>query len=399
MVNRINQPQKDIFVFIPDQGRSWTSGDVVRGAVRVRPTSRPQRVNISFRGRMKCSITRSNGSSSTTYKEKPEFFRRDLELFASTTSGPSYDIVSQGVTDDDRVELPFEFTWPETTEQPTGPKWLPSPYFQNQPGGTLPPTFIRGAANVQLVEYFLEARLFCIGKYSPSQEVRCPLRFRPSSPIPDPIPLLPNVRTIYSTRGITVQTHRLYPDYDPNEGFRAWLKARWDRDKAPTANFKVNVSCPSVVVSRAPIVLTFQLEHGERSKDIPDPPPVYLRRINECIMDKSFDVDEELLLYDGATVTTNKFPVHIAPGFQTYGLSLDHKVKVELWVECAREKLRYMPVQGPIMIVEGNTLRRDSAPPPPSHSNEFKATETSAEAPPPADEDTAPPPYQVLSKN
>lgn len=368
---------------------------------------------------MKCTITRSNGQSSEIYKEKPEFFYRNLELFVSDADGPSYDIVSQGVTDDDRVELPFEFTWPERTELPPGPKWLPHPYFEHFEGTRLPTTYTRitstrMAGNRQLVEYFLEARLFTSRKDYRSQEVRCPLTYRPYQHVPNPIPPLRTASSLISSQGITAQTHRLHPEYDPNEGFRARVKASWHKDKAPYAKFKVDVSCPSVVVSGLPVTLTFHLDHVERSKEIPDPPPVYLRHISVSIstklevripsrsllgsrdmrytytdkwilLDKSFDAGEELLLFDGATAPTAKFPLHLEPAFRTFGLALNHVLKVELWGECAREKFRFIPVQGPIMIVERSNLQVNSVLPP---------------APPPKhDTDVPPPPYQVLDKN
>lgn len=122
-------------------------------------------VNISFRGRMKCAITRSNGQSSTTYKEKPEFFHRTVELFTSSTGLPSYDILSRGITDDDRVELPFEFIWPERTELSPGEKWRASPLFAHRPEGRLPPTYIRSGSNIQLVEVCVKYHDYTIMKH------------------------------------------------------------------------------------------------------------------------------------------------------------------------------------------------------------------------------------------
>jgi len=181
---------------------------------------------------MKCAITRSNGQSSTTYKEKPEFFHRTIELFTSSTGGPSYDILSRGITDDDRVELPFEFTWPERTELPPGEKWHPSEYFAHGPGGILPPTYIRLGSNEQLVEvgnkyhdsttsshlltrylrvwqYFLEARLFTHGRYSPAQESRCPLTYWPVFSMPGLSPLLPSAYPSKITRAIMALIRRM----------------------------------------------------------------------------------------------------------------------------------------------------------------------------------------------
>ncbi|KAJ4287541.1 hypothetical protein N0V90_012244 [Kalmusia sp. IMI 367209] len=378
---------------------------------------------------MKCAITRSNGQSSTTYKEKPDFFSRTLELFSSSTRGPSYDIVTQGVTEDDRVELPFEFTWPERTEIAPGSKWTPSPYHEHQEGGLLPPTYARYSSNEQLVEYFLEARLYTGSAYHPEHEVRCPLVYRPSPPILDPIPLLPRTHNTYSSRGIVTRTHRLHPDYDPNEGWRARLRHSWSKDKdtTPFANYRVNVSCPSVVTSGKSITVTLSLEHLERSKDIPDTPPVHLRRISvrissklhvripsrslfgssdmtdthsdkHVLLDKSFNMGEGLLMYDGMPATTAQFPTDITPAFQTYGLALTQVMKVELWGECAREKFRFIPVEGDVSIVPDSTpqVDRPLTPPPPIDA---KVAGTTDDAPPAVGEDTAPPPYQVLDKN
>ncbi|KAL5375561.1 hypothetical protein DPSP01_011142 [Paraphaeosphaeria sporulosa] len=431
MPDRSNHHTRDIFVSVPAKV-SWTSGDVVRGSVRVKATSRPLRVNITFRGRTKCAITRSNGQSSTTYKEKPEFFSRTLELYSSPTSGQSYDIICalRGVTEDGRVELPFEFTWPERTEILPGSKWLQTPFFEHEHGGPLPPTYYRGGSNNQLVEYFLEARLYTGGRYDASQEVRCPLTYRPSPPIPDPVPLVPKVNTIYSLGGITTRTHRLHPDYDPDEGWRARIKHSWNKDKAttPYVRYKIDVSCPSVITAGQPIILSLSLNHLERSKEIPDPPPVHLRRISvrlsshlrvripsrslfgssdmndnhndkHIFLDKSFNSGEGLLIFDGMDAITAKVPVLLAPAFKTYGLELTHKLKVELWGECAREKFRFTPVQGPILILgHRSTPVDDLSPPGPPPILNAKGADGAAEAPPAVEEDTAPPPYQVLDK-
>lgn len=305
---------------------------------------------------MKCAITNSNGQNSHTYKRKLEFFSRTLELYPSPDSGQSYDIV----TEDGRIELPFEFHWPERTEIPPDSKWLQSPCFEHECGGPLPPTY-GCKSNLQPVEYFLEARFYTGGKPKASQEVRCPLKYRPSQLIPDPIPSLPKVHTKYSPSGLITRTHRLHPEYDPNEGWCARIKHRWNKDKdtTPYANYEIDVSCLSVVTAGQPITLSLSLNHLERSKDIPDPPPVHLRRIRvrlssllrvripfrmfsqdrelidyrkykHNILNQRFDTGEELLIFDGMNVTTGDVPLSLEPAFKTYGLELTHKLKVEL---------------------------------------------------------------------
>ena len=223
------------------------------------------------------------------------------------------------------------------------------------------------------------------------------------------------------------QTHRLSPDYDPNEGLRARIKARWDKDKAPWARFKIDVSCPSVVTSGLPITLTLNLAHVERSEELPHPPPVYLRHISakltsklhvripsrsligssdmtdthtdrQTLMDESY-YNEGEILFDGATKTISKFPSHLVPAFQTFGLSLVHTLKIELWGECAKEKFHVTPLKEDIVIVADSSHQSDELQPPDSPLKNEKSVESSAEAPPPEDDDTAPPPYQVLGKN
>lgn len=403
---------------------------------------------------MKCAITRSNGQSSTTYKEKPEFFSRTLELYSSPLGGQSYDIVTafQGVTDDNKVELPFEFVWPQCTDLNPGTKWLPNPDFEHQSGAPLPPTYYRASSNVQLVEYFLEARLYTSGRYQASQEVRCPLNYRPSPPMLNSIPALPAAATCYRRNGIVARTHRLHPDYDPNEGWRARIKHSWNKDKdtTPYANFKIEVSCPSIITAGQPIELTISLNHLERSKDIPDPPSVHLRRISvrmtsylkiripsrslfgssdmnddhkdkHVFLDRSFIAGEGLLMFDGMIANTTLVPLDMAPAFKTYGLELTHKLTVELWGECAREKFRFTPISGPVQIVACSAPSSEVPPPPfpaaPENAKGIEAAsevphppslaapenakgaEAASEAPPSMEEDAAPPPYQVLDKD
>lgn len=236
---------------------------------------------------------------------------------------------------------------------------------------------------------------------------------------------MPNASPSKFTRAIMAQTHRLSPDYDPNEGLRARIKARWDKGKAPWARFKIDVSCPSVVTSGLPVTLTFSLAHDERSKELVDPPPVYLRRISakltsklrvripsrallgssdmtdthtdkQTLMDKLY-YNAGQMLFDGATETTPIYPAHLVPAFQTFGLALEHTLKIELWGECAQEKFHITPFKEKLVIAKDIPGQSDEAPNPlPGY---VKVAESSADAPPPEDDDTVPPPYQVLSKD
>lgn len=347
-----------------------------------------------------------------------------MELFSSNAGGESYDILGFGVSEDDRVDLPFEFRWPDKTETRLPKLWgegSAGRVFEGQPGSPLPPSYTyHGTRNDQIVEYFLEARLYVESKYAPKMEVRCPLILRPAPPlhIPDPIPPVATPRNcLGSQREIWLRTHKLHPDYDPNEGLRDKIKHSFTkhRDTTPFIKFKLEVHCPSIILAREPVVMSVSLTHLERSNDLPDPPPIFLRRVRirlvsrldvrvphtgfiidteltECHSDKRILLDREFrtgdgeLLYDGLPVRTVPLPTHITPQFKTYGLALEHMIEVRLWGECAKEKFELTPVWGKVVIASGKRHDGD-------------APESASGAPPSLEEDAAPPPYQVLDKN
>jgi hypothetical protein len=182
MPDRANSAYKAIYVDVsPSPSHIHTTGSPVRGRVRVDPSKRPQRVSIAFRGREKCSITRRNGNRSTTYKEKPAYFAYELDLFSSATGGASYDIVSYGITEDNKVDLAFEFHFPDTMQIQHPPSmWRESGQFTYHLG-ELPPSYHYHesySADEQIVEYYLEARLYTESQIMPTIEVRQLVMFR-----------------------------------------------------------------------------------------------------------------------------------------------------------------------------------------------------------------------------
>lgn len=174
----------------------FTSGDVIRGRVRVTPTSRPQRIVIHFKGRSKSSIVKRSGNSSHTYADKVSLFSHSLELFRSEQWGQSYDIANHGINESGWVMLPFEFTFPDKVEldpsqsevnnQRQRPQYRERAGFECKAGHPLPPTYQhnKGARCEQYVEYFLEALSYASAlKYPSSDIVRQPLRFMPPQPL------------------------------------------------------------------------------------------------------------------------------------------------------------------------------------------------------------------------
>ncbi|PVI07412.1 hypothetical protein DM02DRAFT_703420 [Periconia macrospinosa] len=422
MQNRSNYPQRHLYIAVSTaQSHVYRSGDAVRGVVRVHPQTRPLRVNITFRGRMKCAITISHGQGSTTYKEKPDFFLHTLELFSSAAR--SYDITGLGVTQDDRVEIPFEFQFPERSELNPGSLWKKhrSTRFDSEAGGLLPPTYINNMRD-SFIEYFLEAKLFSTHRVIPDYEVRCPLTFLPDTPpsILDSWPLAHTNRVLamQNQRGIWIRTHRLHPDYDPDEGIPNRIKHRLTKHRTttPFVNFKVDASYPEVLFPGDSIPLTLFLEYVERSKEIPDPPPIYLRHVRvtlrsiarACIPRSSrsdlhdkytlttellnihYTQGDGLLLFDGLQLCSKKIPIATTPTFQTYGISLEHVVDIQAWLECAKERVRKtLAPQGKLVIVSR----------PRNPGVERAVPEMRGEQPPALEDDAVPPPYEEQGKN
>lgn len=419
---RDNHPRQPIYISVPSgPSNIYTSNDPFHGVVRVNPKSRCQRVTITFRGRTKCSITMTSGNGTTTYKEKPDFFSYTLELFSAETQDESYDILKLGITEDNRVELPFYFQWPEKIELSPGKKWTKSRWFEHEKGGPLPPSYkyttFRG--NNQSVEYLLEAKLYINSRSLPQIEVQCPLIFRPPRPsnVPGLSPTTQILRPISKQlreRGTFIRTHRFHPNYDPNRGLRGKIKEKWTKNNTttPTVNFRLEPTFPSTIAAGEPVNFTLSLTHLSRSDEIVEAPPIYLRRVlvqlisqlhirvphnsmfhsdddltekyddRITLMNRVFE-GEGVMIYDGLPVKTKTFPLGIAPQFRNWGLSLGHMVEVRVWGECGKESFATAPAKGKVSIATSERRGGDA--------------EVGANGEPPTlNCDVAPPPYREL---
>jgi len=432
MSDRLNKANKAIYVDVsPNPNHIHTNGSSVRGHVSVDPSKRPQRVNIAFKGREKCIITQRHSNGSTIYKEKPVYFAYELELFLSATRGESYDIVSYGIAENNRVEFPFEFRFPDAMQIQQKPpdKWPENAQFISK-AGQLPPSchfFHRHSSDVQIVEYYLEARLYTDARNRPALEVRQPVIFRPQYLRTPALFSSIQMHKYQTPRAICIRTHKIHPKYDPNEGFKDRMKHRLtkNKEKTPYTTFQLKAECPSIVTLGNPVHLTLSLAHLERSEDLPAPPPIFLRRIvirvesrmlvripiisffqgpelNDAHSDKTdllnieFNEGNGLLLYDGLSVKTKKWPVQLSPPFKSYGLNLEQTMNVKIWGECGGDKFERRLVHGKLLdvLVQGV----DSGEEPGVTREEIMGEDVSM-LPPSVDNDVAPPPYQVLRKS
>lgn len=396
ITNPKNGPVHIALLPVLEKATKFTCGDVVRGTVNVDPLKRPQRVRIFFQGRSKFSNDPSQGNTSTTYRVKIPFFEYSLELFNSTSDGQSYDILSRGVNADNKVELPFEFVFPDKVELDP-PKEFTKEFrdvkgFEREKGFALPPTyeFTGSSTCEQIVEYYLQAEIFTDHRLIVEKHVRQSLQFVP------PGPVLPEGDTRYvqtHPMNVLCRTHRLDPTYDPNEGTLSRLKNRMKKKdpSTPSASFAILAQIPRTA-SKTSILkrITISLIHGERSDIIMDPPPVYLREIRvrvlptlyvrmptsfvgyidgnmydahtskQHLFDRRFE--EPILMFDGMKIDNlgrrNMGEVQLqCSDFTSYGLVLTHRVEVHMSLLCAGEKFDILACRGPVTIVEEPVTR------------------------------------------
>jgi hypothetical protein len=388
MPDRTNLSNRPIYIALETPTETFTTNDPVRGKVRIDPKSRPNRVTVTFQGRTKCAITHQDSMySHSTYKSKQVLFTYSSTLFASESRGESYDILNHGggITSDNRVELPFEFRFPDRT--PARKDADINDRFAHKEGSVLPPNFNFYSSGLsittgdeQLVEYYLEATM------SHREQVRCPLKFHPPSPnnpieekeeVPK-ITYMPNVGN-----AVYIRTHKLDPDYDPNPHLKTRIKNKFKSNyAAPFLNFRLKTLCPSSLTTSQPLHLTLVLEHIKCSPEISNPPPIFLRRIRvkllstvhvcvpktylfssedevgvthedkSVLLDKRYTDGDGLLLHDGGVgIDTSRLPGAIVPGFKTYVLGLEYGVEVRVWGECEGENFEIVPVRGIVGVV------------------------------------------------
>jgi hypothetical protein len=327
---------------------------------------------------------------------KIPFFQYSLELFSSTTDGQSYDILSRGVNADNKVELPFEFVFPDQVELDP-PKEFTKEFkevkgFEREKGFTLPPTYEYTGSSTceQVVEYYLQAEIFTDHRLIVEKQVRQPLPFAPPGPV-----LLEGDMAYVQTRPMNVEcrTHRLDPNYDPNEGALSRLKNRIKKNDSstPSASFTILAQIPKTVSKDSLLrLITISLVHKDRSDNVIDPPPVYLREIRvrllstihvrmptsnisyidgnmydshtskQHLIDRRFE--DPILIYDGMRIDNlgRRNMGEMLPqysDFTSYGLILTHSIEVNMGLVCAGEKTDIVACRGPVTIVQEPVTR------------------------------------------
>ncbi|KAF2126101.1 hypothetical protein P153DRAFT_298746 [Dothidotthia symphoricarpi CBS 119687] len=406
-----------------DSTHYYTSGDRIHGVVRVNPDSRPQRVTLVFKGTS--TIHDLNAKA-----VKIELFRYSLDLFESSGNGDGLDTLRRDTAKDGKVELPFEFTFPQTVElsPPQDREWWYSqdvfnhPRFQHSPGFPLPPSYtlskfgtgplisgpIVADPEAVYIRYYLEARIEISTSDTSNAKpppARQELHFIPPAPPYDTSLLHP--LTDFGTnipkqfcRYKFIRTRNLLPNYEKSSK-RGRVKdflvekelffGLHSYSEVPFVRFDLFAIPARIVRIGSPFPIALKIEHLERSKSLPHPPKLFLRRVRVQITaryytfiptaatqgqvqharkeethtitstltlaDRKFDSGAgELMYHDMDLARVADLHLGLAndkliPSFTSYGLALEHEVQVHVWGECAKHGFEGLACKEMIQIV------------------------------------------------
>jgi hypothetical protein len=378
----------------------YTCGDRVRGVVRVGPTLRPVRITITFRGYSVIFDRDVQGAA-------PEFFRYKQDLFESSGAHENFDILQRGTASDGKVELPFEFTFPQTAwlPPPADKAWRYSgdshdhPRFQHSPGFVPPPSCVGlvrpGGPLAPKIYYTLEACLDSVNVDNPKINIRHYLSFLPPAPEYDMTLLQPNVHLgtsvpKHSSRYKLIRTRKLLPSRQGSSKFGKVKEMLVDQElfggEIPFAKFNLVATAPRILIIGSSIPISVTVKHLERSASLPDPPDMFMRRVRIqmlpafsiliprpaasptrelievardtwTLLDKKYDEGSGEPLFDGlklsdigeATLAYDK----LIPSFSSYGLTLEYEIQVEIWGECAKTEFSGIACRSAVQVVSG----------------------------------------------
>lgn len=429
-----NQLYIDVF---SDAKHIYTAGDIVHGKVRIDPTARPQNVSIVFKG---ISLLYDKDFEGC----KTEFFRLERELFTSSGTGESYDILRQGTAEDGKVELPFEFTFPHIAVQtpPAERKWHHSkdsyghPRFQHSPGFPLPPTCTtlmnaETAVSPGII-YYLEARA------DSTLRIRQEVKFMPPAPEYDLLLLQPNLdfgTTLpkQQCRYKFIRTRKLLPSTSKERSSKLGRVKDFLVEKElffgletfseiPFYRFNVLATPPRVIVIGSNFPIHITLQQLDRSASIPTPPPLFIRRVRvqvvstyetfvpqpkasvnsafehidraqrtTTLFEKRFSTGDGEPLHDGIDLSdfgdliVPKADDRIIPSFSSYGMALEHELQVEMWGECVGNEWSGIVCKDKVQFVSAWTL---------SHVPEGEGAQEESQARPP--QAFPPPEYETV---
>ena len=235
----------------------------------------PLKIFLTFGGRAKTKIHKSNGNTSSTHRGRAPLFSQHHKIH----DGPYTSKAGEC------VRFPFSLNFPAATQHLPGQgDFRQDVRFQEEAGHPLPPTF--AASNTgfsKSFKAFVEYRL--------NAEIRMPgidisvLGLNQGDegiPILYEQPRLPasevaNFKSRKFSDFITLQNEHLLPEEQRPTGFRQKAKFAFSSERYPTYQFTLRGAMPTEIFVGQPIILELNLDPDHKSCNAPVPPTVQLR--------------------------------------------------------------------------------------------------------------------------
>ncbi|KAL8903196.1 MAG: hypothetical protein Q9207_004089 [Kuettlingeria erythrocarpa] len=345
----------------------YTAGSTVSGTLSLHGNGiyNVQKIRMSFSGRCRVQIAERGFSQHVVHQSGLYLFDEEKVLL----SGP-YTLQAPHA-------WPFSFKFPDLCDNP-GIKGLPkksSPLFSDEESQELPPTFdfTSGGAMANDIEasirYELKASLdTCshLGKVDftkPLTLVTCRV-----TEVPDPKP-------VFHSWPFSVQSLFLLPAYEHREPtFVERMKASIQTRKAPKAQYELSVFVPTVGVIGQVLPLTIGINYDEDHSTTSTTPPVFLIKVavhlistayvrcssgsawksEDVIDDGALEIPIRSFAFQNMQLTESMdlaplmdlrlpargslFGPTLAPTFKTTSIHCKYGLKVQVHVECGRQK-------------------------------------------------------------
>jgi hypothetical protein len=351
-------------------------GDKVSGSVVLKSLQDEAvgSVQITFFGRAKTKIHRSNGQSTTTYKGRADFFRYTESLYNAkyTLRAGEY-------------AWPFTFTFPNATLQ-NNPytQWKATGGFNNQPGHPLPPTFSAShhgfSGNYEsFIEYKLEATLsrppesYVFFARGLNADVR--LNYSPTRALENPDPeLMRKFQTITHSSLLLLAENE-----ERSLTFKEKTKSIFKSNDLPRSCFSIFADLPRVICSGQRIPVFIGIEHKLHQSTAPQMPIVKLRSLALRILATTSVRAPTRLSFSGdvTDTTTDKMPLEngsflsvpltehmdlreyyanhvgklLEPTFSTYNICRSYRLDLKLTVQCVDKDFTVQfPIQ-PVVVL------------------------------------------------
>jgi hypothetical protein len=355
-------------------------------------------VQITFFGRAKTKIYRSNGQSRQTYKGRADFFRFTETLYTGKFTLRANEYV-----------WPFSFAFPDAALSCVGQgQWKPSGGFHSQSRHPLPPTFSAShhgfSGNYEsFIEYKLEAKLSrppdSYVFYSRGIEADASLKFSPTRAIESPEPDFK-----MQSRNLSHSSLLLLPE---NEGraltFKEKTKSIFKSSELPRSSFAIFAELPRVICSNDRIPIFIGVKHLLENSTAPQLPVIKLQSFALTLVattsvraprhmsfagEVSDTTSEKYHLENRTAVCipitertdlrnyyTNRGGRALVPTFSTYNICRSYRLELKLTVQCVDKNMTVEFMAQQIVVLPQIYASQEPSLPPSSQKYDMLAQE------------------------